>query len=180
MHASIAGVTKAEVLVVLLVVGILAALTLPSLAELLQRNRLKSATETLYASLQYAKSEAIKRNQRMILTFKISSDGRTWCYGVRENSACDCEQVGSCQIGGAETVVSSMDFPGVSMDPRISSPGDRFVFDSIRGTMYGTFGHVRLYSLTGKQTRVVVARIGRIRSCSPAGSMNVVGYPVSC
>ena len=56
-----AGFTAAEILVVITIVGILAAIAIPSLSNLLQTQAVRSASYDLTADLTYARSEAISR-----------------------------------------------------------------------------------------------------------------------
>lgn len=182
MHArqNTVGVTLIELITVIAVMAILISVMVPEFRGLLVRNRLKAATETMYSDLQFAKTEAIKRNKRIRVNFITSNGGATWCYGMKENADCDCNAdsgVNMCHIDNVMKVRRSSDFPDVSILTSISSPGDRFTFESVRGIMDSTFGNIRFNSLTQKQTKVIVSRIGRIRICSPSGDTNVAGYP---
>ena len=56
-----AGFTIIELMLVLTVLGVLAAMALPSLSDLVKGQRVKTASSDVYASLIYARSEAIKR-----------------------------------------------------------------------------------------------------------------------
>ncbi len=174
------GLTLIEGLVALAVVAVLLAVAAPGFSTLMAHQRLKAATNALYSKLYAAKSEAIKRNTRIRVTFRAGAGGSVWCYGFRVDAACDCNVSGSCQIGGQEKVVRSTDHPGVGMSLHISHPGDRFIFDGGPWIMHGTFGHVRFVSPGGKQTRVIVSRLGRLRTCSPAGAAHVPGYSTAC
>lgn len=174
------GVTLVELLIALVITAILLTTVVPAFAGIIERYRVKSATKMLFLYLRHAKSEAIKRNQRIQLTFKSSNSGATWCYGLKIDATCDCTLEGSCQIDGAQKIIKSDEFPGVSIEPHISSPGDRFTFENIRWVMAGTYGHVRFNSSGGKQARVIVSRTSRIRLCSPQGNANISGYSTSC
>lgn len=174
------GVTLIELMITLFIMAVLLTFALPAFTELLAESRLKAATSALYLKLYQARSEAIKRNQRMRVTFMVSDGGATWCYGMKTDAACDCTVAGSCQIDGAEKTVNSTEFPGVGIDLHISAPGDHFTFENIRWITAGTFGHVRFNMADGGQTRIIVSRMGRVRLCSPAGSGNIAGYSSIC
>lgn len=174
------GVTLIELMITLLIVAMLLTFALPAFTELLAESRLKAATSALYLKLYQARSEAIKRNQRMRLTFKVSDGGATWCYGMKTDASCDCTVAGSCEIDGMEKTVNSTEFPGIGIDLHISAPGDHFTFENIRWITAGTFGHVRFNMAEDLQTRVIVSRMGRVRLCSPAGSGNVASYSSTC
>jgi type IV fimbrial biogenesis protein FimT len=177
---AVRGTSMTELLLLTAVILILLALVTPSFNTTLDRYRLKSATEKLYYMLYATKSEAIKRNSRIRLTFKTSASGAKWCYGLKIDAACDCNFTGSCSIDGIEKVVNSQQFPGIKLETHISSPGDRLTFNNVHWIMQGTFGHVRFISPQGKQTRVIVSRMSKFRLCSPIGSENVAGYSTAC
>lgn len=59
------GFTLLELLVTLAVAAVLLGLAFPSLVATINRNRLSGGANELTAALQYARSEAIKRNARI-------------------------------------------------------------------------------------------------------------------
>ncbi|MFY3386910.1 GspH/FimT family pseudopilin [Paracidovorax sp. MALMAid1276] len=61
------GFTAIELMVVISIVAILAALAAPSFNLLIERWRVRSATEDLSSSLYFARSEAIKRGGNIVL-----------------------------------------------------------------------------------------------------------------
>lgn len=62
------GFTLPELLIVLAVAGILAAIAVPSFQSLTQSQQVKNASFELFSSLSLARSEAIKRNGNVTLT----------------------------------------------------------------------------------------------------------------
>lgn len=62
------GMTLIEILVVIAIVAILAAIATPAFNELIASQRIRSAASELYSSLILARSEAIKRNNTVNLT----------------------------------------------------------------------------------------------------------------
>jgi len=60
-----AGFTLVELMVTIAVLAILLAIGIPAFASLIAANRLTSATNELVASLQTARTEAIRRNVRV-------------------------------------------------------------------------------------------------------------------
>ncbi|HSI22781.1 MAG TPA: GspH/FimT family pseudopilin [Methylophilaceae bacterium] len=175
------GFTLIELMIVIVIAGILLAMALPSFRDSIDRNRLRSITDTLYGDLQFAKSEAIKRNQPMTVDFTTSGGGSTWCYGFRLGSGatCDCtvtdtSATNACVIDTVLKVVNNTsEYPGITM-----TPSTDFVFDNVRGT--ATAGNVLLTSSRSKTTQLFVNVLGKIHVCSASGNSNVSGYSTSC
>ena len=80
------GFTLTELMIALTILGILVAAGLPSLTNLVRDQRIKTATSDVFASLIYARSEAIKRNDRVVLcaansTIDGCSNSANWAAG---------------------------------------------------------------------------------------------------
>lgn len=68
------GLTAVEMLVVLVIAGVLAALATPSLVSIANTLRQKAALNMLVSDLNFARSEAIKRNARVLVCARSSTD----------------------------------------------------------------------------------------------------------
>lgn len=83
------GFTLLEVLVVLALLAVLLSLAAPSLQGLRQKHQMQSQAEQFQASLMLARSEALRRQQRVTVCVRDSSDGAgpdcdlggTWSQG---------------------------------------------------------------------------------------------------
>lgn len=108
-------------MVTVAVLGILAAMAVPTMTGVIQANRLTSTTSELTASLQLARSEAIRR--RSSVTICGSSDGATcgnnWSQWI---------VTGTESTTGSTVLVQSA---GVTSDSiEVSGPGAGLVFRS--------------------------------------------------
>lgn len=85
IYSSEAGFTAIELMVVVSVVTILAALAAPSFTPLLESWRVRESAEQLRSTLYYARSEAIKRGGRVVIQ-KIpnKTDGCTSASNTRD------------------------------------------------------------------------------------------------
>jgi prepilin-type N-terminal cleavage/methylation domain-containing protein len=75
------GLTIIELIIVIAVMGIMAAIAAPNFLSWLPQYRLKSAARDLYSYLQWAKIGAIKSNKKWAIVF--NADARTYevCSG---------------------------------------------------------------------------------------------------
>lgn len=76
-----AGFTAIELMVVVAIVAILAALAMPSFRDVVDRYRVRQATEDLSALLYQARAEAIKRGGRITVRKANSGDCSTGSAG---------------------------------------------------------------------------------------------------
>lgn len=162
------GFTLIEAIITVAVVAVLLGIAVPSFQSSLDKRRLVGAAEQLYEDLQYARTEAIKRNANVFVSF---TTGTSWCYGIAL-ATCNCGTSGGCQLDGIDKVVSSSNFRGVSLD---STFGTNYTtFEPRRGTANdsGTLknGTATLSSSYG-DIKVIVGSLGRVRICSDSASL---------
>lgn len=161
------GFTLVELMITIVVFGILLMIAVPSFTSLMDSVRVKRAGDAVNAFMVNAKSEAIKRNATVRAIVQVADSGATWCVGMTTATTCDCLTAGSCQIDGADRVISNFAYKSVSL----AGPDDAhaFVFSALRGTVTGN-ETVELVSENDVKLDVVVALTGRVRVCSPDGS----------
>jgi len=82
MRTGSAGFTVLEALIVMALIGILAAIAVPSFGYLSANTKVKGASTELYLALIRARSESVKRN-RVAGVVAISGDEDDWQAGWR-------------------------------------------------------------------------------------------------
>ncbi len=167
------GFTLIELMITVAVLGVLAAISLPSFQSIIEKRRLVGAADNLTAALQYARSEAIKQNQTVRFQFNTAS----WCVGVDDDlgSDCDCTTPSTCTIDTVQKIVSGSDYPNVDLavapefndiyidfDPRQGLPNDSGIFAGGDFTL----------DINGQSKKVCLNVIGRIKIIDGAAACN--------
>lgn len=153
------GFTLTELMVTVAIIGILASIAVPSFQDMIERNRLKEAVESLKSDLMFARTEAIKRSTS--INVAVVENDSNWCYGVNDDDTiCACGTVDDCGI----KAVAGSQFQGTTVGDDFSTS-----FNFRRGTAgNGTV----VISSANYSASVIVSTRGRIRVCSS----NLGGY----
>jgi len=163
------GLSLIELLMILSVAAILAATAVPAFYNLIGKQRLKGAAETLFSDLQFARFTAIKKNTPIGITFQTSQAASDWCYGLSDSGPCRCNQAGDCKIEGIPaTTVTPKDFRKVTLKTNFFRSTTSF--KPLKGT---TNAGTAILTYGKNSIHVIVSTLGRIRSCSDS----VSGYP---
>jgi type IV fimbrial biogenesis protein FimT len=154
---------------ILLIVGILLALGIPSFHSMIQRQRLTTAANALFMAVNMTRSEAIKRDTRIVLV--PAGDGRNWRNGWLIFIDEDHDQ--RPDVG--EKIIFSHD--GLDSEMRITA---RFTDSKVQYIAFNGSGRTRtntsnqtaqagswLLELGSHSRKIVINFLGRPRICDP-------------
>jgi len=149
------GFTLVEMMVVVALVAILGAIAVPSSRNLLLNQRLASSASDFVAGLSLARTEAMKRSQKV----RLLARNQDWANGWEVATTVD---------EGAQALRT---FEGLRAGVEVDSgTGDGFgktvTFDA-NGFARGSAGCVTFRAETGRRSSVVLSMSGRPKICDP-------------
>jgi type IV fimbrial biogenesis protein FimT len=179
------GLTLVELLTVIAIVVVLLALAVPSFVSFIARQRVNSITNELVHDMQYARSEAMQRKQKVYLIFGTALSGQA-CYLIYissdPNPSCNvCGGAGPCQLTYPlkEVVVPSSIGFATSPSVAAKTPSGRIDFLPERQlTATGLamvdppLWNVQVASSVSGRLLMAVDAAGRSKVCSPDGSIS--------
>jgi type IV fimbrial biogenesis protein FimT len=149
------GFTLLEMAIVIALMGIVAAVVVPSYSQLLARQQLRSAGNKLALDLRMAREQALQGGRPV---FFSSQAGADWCWGLGAGQACDCASgVPACTIGRS----GARDYPLVEL-----ARADALEFEPTMGRAQ-SIGSVELKTRREQQLQVQVNAMGRTHLCGP-------------
>ena len=163
------GVTLIEACVVLAITAVLAASVVPGMQMLIDIRRLDGAATELATDIQFARAEAVARNEPLRLS--VPGNGSGTCYLIHTGAAADCSCVAP---GRAQCIADAQVVKTVALSAadriRLESNAASILFDPLHGTTSPT-ATLRLLSSQGRAVHHVVNVMGRVRSCTPSSAM---------
>jgi type IV fimbrial biogenesis protein FimT len=161
------GFSLVELLVAIGIAAVLATVAAPSMVSLLDSVRLSSTTNLLYGDLNRARSDAIKRNQRVLICVRntagtgCSTTSTTWASGWLV--CVDSDINGICDTGTSSEpnpfVVRDATTGGLTVSTTTASTSVRFNPD---GTFTGNQPFTLIKGTSGTQKQIKISGIGNI------------------
>jgi prepilin-type N-terminal cleavage/methylation domain-containing protein len=151
MDSKQTGFTIIELMTVVALIGIMAALAAPYFASILEGRRLVGSADTLYSALQYARSESIKQNAAV----QVYVDTAAWCIGVDDNAGgldCDCTAPASCTVNGAVKIYDDANFEGIAFT---AATADTVTFETPNSIPDNAANYIYTFTSSRGGTRTV-------------------------
>ncbi len=177
MRSQISGFTLIELIITILVMTILLGIGVPSYMQFREDNAVLGAGQALYSDIQFARSEAIKRNVDNIAV-RVFNVGGAWCYRVSDNASCNSCSSTSCDIHGDGITrgVSQTAYPNVNMSVSTESAGTASIpIQAKRLTINATDVVFTYGTDTTKQVQVSTTLLGRVLMCTPTTANGLTG-----
>ncbi|HET7794346.1 MAG TPA: GspH/FimT family pseudopilin [Rhizobacter sp.] len=170
MNAQVRGFTLTELMIVVAVTGIVVTTALPSFGHFVDTQRIDGVATQVASDLQFARAEAVLRNQGVRVSFRPEAA----CYVIHTGEAaqCQCSDDGTARCEGDAQALKTVALDNaqrVSLQANVAS----VLFDPLHGTASPT-ATVRITGAQGRTVHQVVNLMGRVRSCSPQATVS--GY----
>ena len=139
------GITITEVLVTVAIIGIIAAIAIPSYQDYIARERLLGAAQAIYSQAILARRQAVSNNDTRY--FFVSDDSGDWCaYASSVSNA-------TCASSDSPIYAHGRDYPGVTVSTGVNTA---FVMPALTATsvsipVTGSNGDIRTISISDNQ-----------------------------
>jgi type IV fimbrial biogenesis protein FimT len=173
--------TLIELLITLSVLGVLLAIALPNLQTFVVNNRLSSNANSFIGLINYARSEAIARNQSVIICPKV--DAGITCAGDQQWGKYELQVFVDCTANGDRNSAATVDCPDgdtlIKTYPAIDSSGTNFVLDrsavgNIRFNAGGISQTAHTFAINAKGDTDYEIKFGRTICISRPGRARVI------
>jgi type IV fimbrial biogenesis protein FimT len=142
------GFTLVEIAVTLSILGIMAAMSIPTYISWLPKHRLQISARQIYDDLNLAKMEAVKRNTDVCITFSSANNNYTVFVDTNGDGI---------QNDGSTTILKN----NIALENGVSINNAATIGFNNRGMAYNT-GNVNVTNPTGVIMRVNVITTGYI------------------
>lgn len=162
------GFTFIELIITLAILGGIAVISTASYQSILANQSLIHRVGQVYYTLQFAKTEAIKRNKKIYVHF--CQQDAIWKVGISDFAGCDCFSANACQLDGVEKVQDLAD--GETLFVKSSNfTGSQTSYGALRFSV--ETGTITLSNSEQKSLSIVQSAM-RLRVCAPGQAQ--LGY----
>lgn len=178
------GFTLIELMVSIALIAVLMMVAAPSLTTFQRNAELTSISNSLLASINAARGEAMKRGQYAMVVPAVGNDwGSGWVVFVDIDRSSDFDAADDVSILSREALPSYLEIPTPTGTANESPPYLMFDASGYSKNKAGGFGavtfEIRRNDVSGaeqlRQTRrVKIASTGRVRVCTPASSTDTL------
>jgi prepilin-type N-terminal cleavage/methylation domain-containing protein len=177
------GFSLSELMATLSLLGILTALAIPPYEGAIEKRKITNGVEQIVVFVNTVRSESIKRNRLMTVSYAAQQDG-SWCIGaVLGRTPCDCTQSNVsepefCAVNSAAWLLRDTDVQAKNLISSVSGDG-AFAFDPVRGLFVDHSDTLLLgfHSGAGQfQINLSMNATGKVSLCQPGVSDKISGF----
>lgn len=171
------GFTLIEVMIVLVIMAVLLAIAVPSMRELIARQRVEGIAQELATDLRFLKSQQIQRRRSVGILF--AGNSTQTCYSLYvvgpAGDDCDCSTTGASVCPNPTSAGSSLEIKTVilpaSSGMKLSASPDLLRLIGFNALpMGGTLIQASVESALGGTVRVSTNALGAPVLCSVSGN----------
>jgi type IV fimbrial biogenesis protein FimT len=156
MHKRVSGVTLIETMVTVAIMAVLLAVVVPSMARMLERQRVQGVAEQAALDLHQARSEALARQESVFVSTMMSSGGSCYVLHVGSRDGCRCTADGQASCDIDSTALKTVGFAPSHPVQLQGAPANGVTIDSMRALAIST-GKYTFASASGLAMRLVVS-----------------------
>lgn len=156
------GFTLIELMIVIGMIGILTAISVPAVMKWLPNYRLKAAARDLYSNMQKAKIEAVKRNADVLIIFTSGTYASAGGIGSYQVFVDDSPKDGAFNAG--EQVLAQVNMPkNVSLYKISGLTGNTNAGFNSRGLPCTALGSVEFQNNHSRYYKVSLSTAGNVK-----------------